>query len=1038
METVITMPEPGEKFTNIRIYSGSSNTGLSKLIAKHIHDSFKESVPIFHSVHIITPNKAQHNWLKEQLATELGFIANLEQHNLKGFFKDLISELSPDAKVKEGIGKLVWNLFTELGKEEFKIKFPKIGDYCGADEIKRLALAQIIAGLFQDYEQYRPDLIKNWKEGAFAIPESEHEKWQMYLYNATGFRENYLLPEEFGRLVEQNQELIKNYRFLYIFGDVIITPLQLEYLKVLSKVKGLHIHIFRCHLGLERKENPLAENWGELAALTDEALNKLATLPEKKELSISAETNLEKIQQDILQDSNTSNLQKDNSFLIYNSFTRVREVEALYNYLVKTVDEASGQLGARDFAVYVPNLNNYIPAIKTVFDTAPHEFPYTLVTKGFSREDSFWTALEQILSFDEENFTASAVFNLLEMQPIQNSFGFKDLKLLRKAFQDANIRREYEGDDELETNYTSFSYGLRRLIYGFCLGEENVVEIDEAKVWPVDIAEGAQAQDLFRLNHLVELLQQLLQKKKEKRTTVDWQMELMQIAEEFLKPEEWQEERFRILIENLVSLETSEEEVSFNTFFYRLKDHLQNQDLQQVRGRGGIVFSGLYPGVSMPKKVIAFLGLNFEEFPRKSHTLNFDLLKEEDKPGSRVEDRGAFLQVLLDAGEKVLLSYIGQNVKDNSEIPPSSLISVLKDYAEKRGQKIKEIIHPLHAFNSAYFDTKNEDLFTYNGAGKERKLEKHKKDISIPEEINLYELENFLKDPFKHHYNKVLGIYYENPELLPEWECFDLDNLQEWTVKDKLKAARLEGEKTELEELRKKMLLKSEIPLKNVGRSKITETEEKIAALWEKVEEIRKGRTLRYFEDNIHFDLADGQKINLKIKLEVLDEDGLFLIVSKKDKLKYELSAYIRAITLRVLEKEGVLHYLCFDGDIPYYQEIRVEVTPEVALEELKFFMELFRKNYYQILPFYPELNLKVNDLKGCNEKEGQEPPETIKELIDNRFEDWKSFFPSDYFIREYQQGFFSGAEGKANLLNLQLRTIEITQKINKAFNKNE
>ena len=207
------------------------------------------------------------------------------------------------------------------------------------------------------------------------------------------------------------------------------------------------------------------------------------------------------------------------------------------------------------------------------------------------------------------DFTAPKVFNLLEIQPIQKSFGFTDLDLLRKAFIDANIRREYKGDEELETNTVSFKNGLERLVYGFCLGDETPVEIEGNKIWPVDIAEGADAQDLFRLYHLVELLNELVEKKKEQRTATQWHSELIQIAEDFLQPEERQEQRLASLMENLIALETSEEEVEFRTFFHRLKDHLQNQDIAQITGHGGIVFSGLYPGVSMPKKVVAFLGL---------------------------------------------------------------------------------------------------------------------------------------------------------------------------------------------------------------------------------------------------------------------------------------------------------------------------------------------------------------------------------------------------------------------------------------------
>ena len=1033
MQTQVAMSASDEDFSNINIYTAPSNKILAKDLADRIENNFRGGDLIFQPVHLITPNKAQHNWLKEQLANKLGFIGNLEQHSLQTFFKELGTKLFPKKKDLPGRGRLVWNLFSELGKEEFQSQFPKIGEYCGEDEVKRLALAQKLAGLFQDYEQYRPNLIRSWKEGVLEDSENENEGWQAHLYVASGFDQNFVHPNEFAKQLKEKSKVLESYRQLYMFGDISMTPLQLEYLKVLRNIEGFNIFIYRSNLNFKKENNPLAQNLGELAIIAEDQLKELGKFSGKAEVSKSQRTGLETIQQSILQDKDPDNLEQDESLLIYNCFTKVREVEALYNYLVKTVDEAKGKLGARDIAVYVPNLDPYIPAIKTVFDSGTYKFPYTLVSKGFSREESFWTSLEQVLSFEEQYFTAPKVFNLLEMQPIQQSFGFKDLELLRKAFIDANISREYEGSEELETHYGSFKNGLERLIYGFCLGDESPVEINGKMISPVDIVEGADAQDLFRLHHLVELLNGLLKKKNSKRTAADWHKELMQIAEDFLNPEDWQEKKFSNLMENLVTLETSEEKIEFNTFFHRLKDHLQNQDMQQITGSGGIVFSGLYSGVSMPKKVVAFLGLNFQEFPRKSQNLSFDLLKDGDRTASRVEDRGAFLQAFLNAEEKVLLSYLGQNVKDNSEIPASSLISELQDLSTVN---IKEVKHPLHTFNSAYFDPENRDLFTYSSTRDAIPQNKGKKEISVPEEIPLYVLEAFLKDPFKHHYNQVLKIYYEDPEMLPDWECFELDNLQNWSVKDKIKEERMKGEDLELEELRKKMLLKSEIPLKNIGRSKLRETEERVTALWEKVEEIKDGSSVGVIKDDFTINLSEGQKIKLKIELDSIGKDVLFLIVSKKDKLKYELSAYIRALALKAIGGSGILHYFCLDGNDPHYQEIHLDLCAEEAREELKELAKLYIENFDRIIPFYPELDLKVDKLKDCEDKPGVEKTELIRGLIDGRFDTWNSFFPSDYFLREFQQGYFTGNKGEANLLELQKLTIEITEKVNKAFNK--
>ena len=178
---------------------------------------------------------------------------------------------------------MVWNLFSALGKKGFQEQFPKITEYCGADEIKRLALAQKVAGLFQDYEQYRPDLIKNWLDNGADLQDND-EAWQAYLYVAAGFGESFVPTEQFERQLGKNSKILESYKSLYIFGDVSFTPLQLQYLKALRVQPNFEIHIYRTNLDLRADKNPLAQNWGEFALLTKEQLQELAEIPaeEKK------------------------------------------------------------------------------------------------------------------------------------------------------------------------------------------------------------------------------------------------------------------------------------------------------------------------------------------------------------------------------------------------------------------------------------------------------------------------------------------------------------------------------------------------------------------------------------------------------------------------------------------------------------------------------------------------------------------------------------------------------------------------------------
>jgi len=985
----------------ILLKSGISNLQLAKELGDYIKTNYKNESLVFRPIPIITPNKAQHNWLKEQLAINLGFIANLEHHSLNSFFKQIFDELFPDRKDLPGKGRLVWELFSALNNEEFKNDFPKISEYCGRDEIKRLALVQKLAVLFGDYEQYKPELLKSWKETKEDITNHD-EAWQARLYRLSGSDKNLIEASEFEERLAQNSEIFTNYKEIFLFGDLSFSPLQLQYLDVIKRASGINVHIFLANLKLNR-ENSLIQTWGNLGQKTSEDLQKFNLDTEAEYELASPKTDLQKVRQEMLKSEDAGELEGDDSLLIYNSFTKLREVEALYNYLVKTVDsinKGKGKLGARDIAVYVPQLDPYIPAIKTVFDTAPHKFPYTLISKGFSREEGFWSALEQVLDFEEEHFTAPAVFNLLECAPIQKSFGFSsELDLLRKAFLEANIRREYKGKVNYETQYVSFSYGLERLIYGFCLGDETPVEIEDRKIHPVDIFEGAMAQDLFRLHHLVEKLQELLEEKTENRSAADWHKLLMQIAEDFLNPEDWQEQRFNDLMQNLVSLETSDEKIAFKTFYHRLKDHLQQQDIQQISGGGGIIFSGLYSGQSMPKKVVVFLGLNFKEFPRKSQNLSFDQLSEEDRVASGDVDRGAFLQAFINAEEKVLLSYIGQNVKDNSEIPSSSIISELQDYAEKKGRKVKEVKHALHSYNSKYFKEGEKDYFTYL-IGKDSKLnidKKEKEASKKPEDIQLFSLESFLKDPIRHYYRKVLGVYYQDDVNLSDWEMFEPDNLEKWQIKYSVLNQNL-GSAIGLENQRELFLNQGIIPLKTQGELLVEDAQKKVELLKAKLLEISSGE-ISETEFEVPFYLEETGNHILKCRLPILGGQGLYLSVSKVSS-KYKLAAYLKYLALVASGQATTLNYIYLEGD--GVQAVNISytglVTQEQAKQTLRDWLSLYLKNFDQIQPFSPEFDFKLTDIDV--------EPEELRKRIDNKF-DSSYFYPSEYMRTEHRDGFF-------------------------------
>ena len=85
-------------------------------------------------------------------------------------------------------------------------------------------------------------------------------------------------------------------------------------------------------------------------------------------------------------------------------------------------------------------------------------------------------------------------------------------------------------------------------------------------------------------------------------------------------------------------------------------------------------------------------------------------------------------------------------------------------------------------------------------------------------EIKEYDINTvwkFFEKNIQYYYNNVLGVYFEREDGdIKDTENFELDSLEEWTVKESLLDSRLKGVEQALEE---KLYLSGQLPLKNVG-----------------------------------------------------------------------------------------------------------------------------------------------------------------------------------------------------------------------------
>jgi exodeoxyribonuclease V gamma subunit len=213
---------------------------------------------------------------------------------------------------------------------------------------------------------------------------------------------------------------------------------------------------------------------------------------------------------------------------------------------------------------------------------------------------------------------------------------------------------------------------------------------------------------------------------------------------------------------------------------------------------GGVTFCTLMPMRAVPFRVVCLLGMNDGDYPRRAHHADFDLLNlpQLARPGDRSrrdDDRYLMLEALLAAREKLYVSWVGRNVRDNSEQPSSVLVSQLRDYLQRGWDMNLEQItteHPLQPFSRRYFE--EDGLLTFarewRAAHEEGDVSPDKAPVVAPameqfSSMNLAELARFLRQPVKYFFRHRLQVVFAGtPVTGCDEEPFGLDGLEEYGI----------------------------------------------------------------------------------------------------------------------------------------------------------------------------------------------------------------------------------------------------------------
>lgn len=920
-----------------KIYTCNRLESLCQTLAENIRNSERQ---VFAKDVIITQSGGMNGWLKTELAQRNGVIANFEFQNQDGFLLEIYQLLFKE-RLQNNFDSIKYKIYDDLDSFEFKDTFAEVANYYHNDDLRRFQLADKIADLFDQYQLYRPEMIESWNHGNSST-ENQDERWQKWLWQKLGIESRAKIKSKIiDQLDKQRDSIRKTYPVISLFGITVYTRFHLDFFTELAKYTQVNFYLCLPTDQLPF-QNELLISYGSKAA----ELARMFAVTEIKSEANGSDTLLSRIQNQILQNKSDLNWTEDDSLQINSCYTPVREAECLYNYLLDLF-EKDQTLRPRDVLVMATDINKYAPYIKAVFRNAPVNIPFQVSGTANNSDDSIVAALEQILNFREEDLTSEKVISLLEQKRIKQRFGVQDCNYIRSVVRKANIRFGRENRAEDDTQYVSWKYGLVKILLGYAMLTDEEYPIGgNLTIYPFKDSEASRSFDLFRLKAFVEILESVIDAQKETKTLADWKLFLlnevigkMVYCDDFKKDDRAELNSIYRALSYADYLEYNGN-VPFAIFLDELKAKLFTESRELKLNTGRVTVTSAIPVRGIPFKVICFLGLDNGIFPRKDRFMGFDLLGEEYQVGDRNKketDKYLFLDTILAAREKLYLSYIGQSIKDNMEIPPSIVVDTLIDYLRKEKFVVK---HPLHGFSSRYSNPEDNRIFTYLYSKEFRGFSPKPKTPEELTEVSVYSFVKFFEHPIEWYFNNILGIKYENKaDTLPENELFELDHLQKWQIKNDILRIDEKGIGSYLD----KGIKEGFLPLRNLGKLVFDELVEETETIRDSYRTLTEGKEERV----IAIDLIIGNIQITGLIPGVFDKQYITCSFSKSSEINW-IRAYLKTLMLCTTNEIETSLLINADGasiNLPIF-------SPEEAKLKLEKLLVYFKKGMESPLKF--------------------------------------------------------------------------------------
>jgi len=959
----------------------------------------QKPLPLLETEAIVVPSTAIARWLEFRLADHLGIAVQLGFHFPAAFAWQLFGRVLPGLARSSPFDRqaLQWRLMRLLQTHPAAA----VAHYLTDDDGRKChGLAQRLAALFERYLVDRPDWIATWISGKLQGlgPDEvwQAQLWRRLIAELPDVSKEHPRDRFLGALATDPHAHARLPARISLFACEAMPTLYWELFVSLARWVDIHVYALspsREYWGdidrLRRKlrmeiDNPAAADLLEighplLASLgrgrqhafvrLSDATSQVSSREEVAYVE-PAETLLGRLQRDILDLDSSTGIAVDDTLQIHACHGALREAEVLHDRLL-ALFEAMPDLRLSDVLILTPDIATYGPVIEAVLThaEASRRLPCSVADRPLE-QSVLWRAMRQLLRTLAGEFDAESVMSLLEIDALRRAFGIEgdEISLLRDWVVEAGIRCGLDRQSRDYFDHT-WSAGLERLLLGVALP-------DEERLWhatlPVPGVEGSRANVLGRFIDLVEVLSFFAPKVGAGRTAQAWCALLSDMLARFFLPDEVEELEAQRIREVLASLSERVEAAAcqvslpLTTLADEVDTLLAERSSARAFQSGRITVAALQPGRPLAARVICCVGMNDGAWPRPVVPLSFDLIATHPRPGDRLsrdEERQAFLEMLLCAEDRLILTFTGNDPRTNAAFPPAAPLAELIDVVTAMtGRAAKELItkHPLQPFSRVYFDDQHPGLFSFDveacpAIHHEIPQPFIPPDFRIqhaePVSIELQRVHQFFANPSRYFIRERMGIHLEeSEELLEVHEPFNANRLDAYRLREACFAAMQAG--ADDRETAEKIKAGGLLPHGLAGELALREAREEAGSVFAQARAWIESAALP--PQQISFASTGA---TLTGQLDGLSVRGLWRVRHGKTRARDRLRLWVDHLLLQTIDC-AALNLSMERTSVLFAQDGCMQLSPlspDEAAARLGDLLMSYREGLCSPLPFYPE-----------------------------------------------------------------------------------